>query len=66
MVVNRLQQNTELTNKMQLVWLGEDLIITQLLDLLLAILENLVKNNPKSFHKDCLQEAKGQSSNVIS
>ena len=65
MAVYRLQQNAKLKQKMQIVWLGEDLIITSLFDLMLAILENLVKNDPQHFNQDCLNDVKGQKNELI-
>ena len=60
MIVNRLEQQagsqTELQDKMLIVWLGEDDIITNFLDLMLSILTTLVRTYPEQFHDKCLQD----------
>lgn len=65
MVVNRLKNKAELQDKMIIIWLGEDDVITNLVDLVLSIIENLVKTDPKHFNKDCLEQAKGQNSDTV-
>jgi len=60
MVVNRLRNKPELQETMIIIWLGEDDVITSLVDLSLAIIEQLVKTDPESFNKDCLEQARGQ------
>ncbi len=60
MIVNRLKQQagsqTELQDKMLIVWLGEDDIITNFLDLMLSILTTLVQTYPEQFHDNCLKD----------
>ncbi|NOR79559.1 MAG: hypothetical protein GQ529_01805, partial [Methyloprofundus sp.] len=65
MVVNRLKNKPALKEKMVIIWLGEDDVITSLLDLLLLMIENLVRTNPDRFNKDCLQQAKGQKPDTV-
>lgn len=64
MVVNRLkakaEKDKELQEKMIIVWLGEDDVINQFIDLPLAIIEALVRSNPKAFNKNCLKVAQGE------
>lgn len=61
MVINRLKNKVKLQDKMIIIWLGEDDVITNLVDLMLAIIEKMVQTNPQRFNKECLQHAKGQS-----
>jgi len=65
MAVNRLKKKADLQEKMIILWLGEDDVITNLTDLALLMIENLVRNNPQRFNKDCLQQAKGQSPDTV-
>jgi tetratricopeptide (TPR) repeat protein len=65
MVVNRLKINPELQDKMIVIWLGEDDVITNLVDLALSIIENLFKTDPELFNKDCLEQAKGQKPDTV-
>jgi len=60
MIVNRLRDKEELKDKMLIVWLGEDDIVTNFLDLVLSILRYLAKEY--DFSLDCLAEAKGLKS----
>ncbi|MCK5665112.1 MAG: ATP-binding protein, partial [Thiotrichaceae bacterium] len=59
MIVNRLEIQAEsqavLQNKMLIVWLGEDDIITNFLDLMSSILITLVQTYPDQFHDNSLQ-----------
>lgn len=59
MLVNRLKNKPELQEQMVIVWLGEDDVITTLLDFILSILEAMVKTYPQQFNRDCLTQAKG-------
>jgi len=65
MVVNQLRNKPELQEKMVIIWLGEDDVITNLVDLTLAIIEQLVKIDPDSFNKDCLEQARGQKPETV-
>jgi len=65
MIVNRLRQQQKLQKKMVVVWLGEDDVISSLVDLMLLILENLAQENPDRFNKKCLEQAKGQPANMV-
>ncbi len=65
MVVNRLRNKPELQEKMIIIWLGEDDVITSLVDLTLFIIERLVKIDPENFNKDCLEQARGQKPEVV-
>jgi len=60
MIVNRLRKKKELEDKMLIVWLGEDDIVTNFLDLVLSILRYLAKEY--DFSLECLEEAKGLKS----
>ena len=59
MIINRLEtqaeSHTELQDKMLIVWLGEDDIITNFLDLMSSILITLVQTYPDQFHDNSLQ-----------
>lgn len=57
MIINRLKVKEELQDKMLIVWLGEDDIVTNFLDFVLYILRNLAKEY--DFSLECLEEAKG-------
>ncbi|MCX7086863.1 MAG: hypothetical protein NTV00_02290 [Methylococcales bacterium] len=65
MVVNRLRNKLTLQDKMIIIWLGEDDVITSLVDLALAIIEQLVKIDPARFNKDCLAKARGQKPETV-
>ncbi len=65
MLINRLKNKPELEEKMVIIWLGEDDVITSLMDLFLLMIENLVKNNPERFNNTCLQQAKGQKPDMV-
>jgi tetratricopeptide (TPR) repeat protein len=65
MVVNRLKKQVGLDDKMIIIWLGEDDVITSLLDLSLAIMTQLVKTDPNNFNTDCLEQARGQKPEII-
>jgi DNA polymerase III delta prime subunit len=65
MVVNRLRAKPVLQEKMIILWLGEDDVITSLVDLLLLMIENLVKTDPERFDKDCLKQAIGQKPDTV-
>jgi len=65
MVVNRLKSKPELQEKMLIVWLGEDDVVTSLVDLALLMLENLVRTDPQHFNKDCLKLAQGQKPEMV-
>jgi len=65
MVVNRLRNKPDLQEKMIIIWLGEDDVITSLVDLTLFIIERLVKIDPDSFNKDCLEQARGQKTEMV-
>ena len=60
MTVNRLRTNSELKDKMLIVWLGEDDIVTNFLDLVLSVLRYLAREY--DFSLECLKEAKGLKS----
>jgi len=60
MIVNRLRDKEELKDKVLIVWLGEDDIVTNFLDLVLSILRYLAKEY--DFSLECLAEAKGLKS----
>ena len=61
MIVNRLKTNDELNNKMVLVWLGEDDVITNFLDFVLSMLRAMAEDS--EFNLDCLEVAKGKGHN---
>jgi len=63
MIVNRLRKKEELEDKMLIVWLGEDDIVTNFLDLVLSILRYLAKEY--GFSLECLEEAKGLKSDKV-
>jgi len=59
MIVNRLRQNNKLNDKMVVVWLGEDDIVTNFLDMALSILRTLAR--VENFSLDVLENAKGKN-----
>lgn len=61
MIINRLKAKEELENKMVLVWLGEDDVITNFLDFVLSILRTMAEGS--EFNLDCLDVAKGKGHN---
>jgi len=65
MVGNQLKSKAELQEKMLIVWLGEDDVVTSLVDLVLLMLENLVRTDPLRFNKDCLKQAQGQKPETV-
>ena len=65
MTVNRLKNKAEIQDKMILIWLGEDDVVTSLLDLMLLMIEKLVQTDPEQFNKTCLEQAKGQTADTV-
>ena len=61
MIINRLKAKEELENKMVLVWLGEDDVITNFLDFVLSILRTMAEDS--EFNLDDLEVAKGKGHN---
>lgn len=61
MIINRLKQNSVLDDKMVLVWLGEDDVITNFLDFVLSILRSMARE--EGFNDSCLEHAIGKSHN---
>ncbi len=57
----RLKQNTSLDNSMRIAWLGEDAVITSLIDLALEMLDQLVAEYPDEFSLDIRTALKGLS-----
>jgi DNA-binding transcriptional ArsR family regulator len=61
MIINRLKVKDTVTDKMVLVWLGEDDVVTNFLDFVLSILRGIANEN--EFNLDCLKLAKGKGHN---
>jgi tetratricopeptide (TPR) repeat protein len=56
MLVNRIKKQSKLRNKMTLIWLGEDDVITGFLDFTIMILQSMVKEYPKQYNSNCLKQ----------
>ena len=67
MILHRLKQNKTLKDKMLIVWLGEDEIVTNFLGFVLSIIKKLAQEH--QFTLECLKEARGktqdEASNII-